>query len=446
MTFNDNPISKSLPHSLTRLSPRHSRARGLLGAAALAGFVVGCSVGGGGSVCQQALDHLASCTGSSPVVFPGCCDGQMAESAREALSLSCELVGAPKADGDCPDLMARLGMCDGASATLGPWGLRITSIVATDSRCRHEGSDLLEPGLELRNAPTVEKCLETREFRPTIDVGDEETYWAAGVPDPTEEKLAILSPYGLENADDVLLANVGHVDGTFAIARIPDRAFDTARALYLIETFETSGIRGSHAMVRIRFDAPVVELYRQYPPSSAPIGVTQEIVLSVHAIAVRGGSYDPLGTGIHDGMALARGVYSIEHKVQDVLLERMHTVEQYKLRMTGDDIRRYVATYTADAPERLFTTSYHTFWRNCGTEVLQVFKDAFPERNYPAPESLDNTPFLELLADAISGRLLPDIIPEKVRPALESRGLFDGVAEPWATDPTIQEVVWALGG
>ncbi len=70
------------------------------------------------------------------------------------------------------------------------------------------------------------------------------------------------------------------------------------------------------------------------------------------------------------------------------------------------------------------TTSNHTFRRNCGAEVSQVLKDAFRERNYPAPESLDNTPFLQLLADAISGRLPPDIIPEKVRPALENRGLL----------------------
>ena len=413
----------------------------------LVALAAACAQSDDETVCQQALDHLASCTDSSAVVFAGSCDDQMAESARDALEVDCEGINAPKSDGDCPELFARLGMCGGASATLGPWGLRVTNVVATDSRCRHAGADLLEPGLELRHAPTFEKCLETAEFRPTIDIGAEATYLAAGVPDPAQESLAILSPYRLNDATDaLLLANVGHVDGTFTVAQIPLGAFDTAHAFYLIETFEISGFRGSHGMIRVRFDTPVVELYSQYPASASPIAATQDIVLSVHAIAVRGGSYDPLGTGIHDGMALARGIYSIEHKVQDVLMERLHTVDQYQLRMTGDDIRRYVTEYAAGAPERLFTVSYHTFWRNCGTELLQTFTDTFPERGYAEPESLDTTPLLQVLADALSGRLLPDIVPEKVRPALERRSLFEAVAEPWASDPTIQEVVRGLGG
>lgn len=427
----------------------------LLGVAAMLGLTIGCAGGGGdpgapsleSDVCQDAVDYVAACEGREASPFLGACEGELEANALDALSLECgQLVGG-KADGDCPEFMARMGMCGGASATLGPWGMRFTQIVSTTSACRRASRDLVEPGLELRNVGSIETCMETNEFRPVIDIGHEDTYRDAGVPYPAQERKAILSPYGLDDDSGVhVLGNVGHVDGVFTVARIPDAAFDDAQAFYLIESFEISGIQGSHGMIRVRFAAPVVELYEQYPASSSPKARTQDLILSVHAVTVRGGSYDPLGAGLHDGMALARGVYSIENKVKDVLIQREHDVDQYKLKMTGDDIRRYVSTYNLDAPDRIFTTSYHTFRRNCGTELLQVFADAFPERGYPPPETFDNTPVLEALGDALNGRMLPDIIPAKVRPALESRGLFDGVAEPWETDPTVQPIVEDLGG
>lgn len=426
------------------------------GVAAILGLTVGCAGGSGGEagapsleaeVCQDAVDYVAACEGREASAFLGTCEGALEADALDVLSLECgQLVGG-KADGDCPEFMARMGMCGGASATLGPWGMRYTRIVSTTSTCRRANRDLVEPGLALRNVGSAETCMETNEFRPVIDIGHEGTYRDAGVPYPSEERVAILSPYGLEDDAGVrVLGNVGHVDGAFTVARIPDTAFDSAEAFYLIESFEISGIQGSHGMVRVRFAAPVVELYEQYPASSTPVATTQDLILSVHAVTVRGGSYDPLGAGLNDGMALARGVYSIENKVKDVLIQREHNVDQYKLRMSGDDIRRYFSNYNLGAPDRLFTTSYHTFSRNCGTELLQVFADAFPERGYPPPATFDNTPLLEALGDALNGRMLPDIIPAKVRPALESRGLFDGVAEPWSTDPTVQSIVVELGG
>ncbi|MCU0691489.1 MAG: hypothetical protein MUF54_08810, partial [Polyangiaceae bacterium] len=201
------------------------------------------------------------------------------------------------------------------------------------------------------------------------------------------------------------------------------------------------------------FAGPVVELFNQHPSSNTPIATTKDIILSVHAVTVRGGKYDPLGSGISDGMALARGVYTIENKVKDVVIQREHKVEQYKLKMSGDDIRTYTRSFAKNSPERVFTASYHTFGRNCGTELLQVFMEAFPERNYPPPASLADTDFERLneeIQDTMQrvkdGRLLPDIIPSMVRPALEQRGVFDAPTDPWSTDPSVKAVEARLRG
>ena len=319
----------------------------------------------------------------------------------------------------------------------GPWGMRSSAFLASSDDCRRVKGDVLEPGFKLSKSQSSSNCMETKFFRPVISLTSLKSYTDAGVFKPDNEKLLVLHQFGLD-ADDgtksAVLANVGHAvngetDGQFFTARIPLSAFDTAEAYYLIESFKVGPIAGSHGMMRFQFTSPVVDLYPQSGPDMDKIAAkTNGIVFSVHAIPAQNAGFDPLGAGMNSGMALGRGIYTPENKMADVIEKQKHTLQQIKLKLDSTQKRKFFETYVADGPNRFYQVPYHTLDNNCGTELLQVFADAF---GMPKPQSFANEGFFKGIKAAMTGRMLPDIFPDQVRSALKDRNIYDSEAADW---------------
>ncbi len=280
--------------------------------------------------------------------------------------------------------------------------------------CAFDLADPFEPRERLPRGAYRGRCYDTRSARPVIVLDDDRA-----------------APYGGVSDDELVLANVFH-DGRFWVARVPIDAVEVV--LFQLEYFPAI-VPAGHTQMRVRFrdDAPVT-LIAQSGPDAGRTTTVQDLVMSVEAIGQPGYRYDLLRGLVNDFGAVYR-VTSLAAKVDHMIVQQGHRVEQWALFLEPDETRRLVESFAYESDARRMQTMYNTLFVNCTNEAIRIID-----------LSVDYT-----VAEQV-GRFLAKITefyPNIIRPALIARGLLPlDQSSDWpelADDPTIADILDQLG-
>jgi len=280
--------------------------------------------------------------------------------------------------------------------------------------CAFDPSDPFEPLERIPRGAYREHCYVTRAARPAVVLDDERA-----------------APYGGTRDDELVLANVFH-DHRFWVARIPLDGVD--RVLFQLEYFPAI-VPAGHTQMRVRFrdDAPVV-LIAQSGSDAGQYVTVQDLVVSVEAIGQPGYEYDLLRGLVNDFGAVYR-VTSLAAKVDHMIVERQHRVEQWELYLEPGEPRHLIENFFYESDTRRMQSMYNTLFVNCTNEAIRILD-----------ESVDYS-----LAEQV-GRFfakITEFYPNVIRTALIARGLLPlDQSSDWpelAEDPTIADILTDLG-
>lgn len=171
---------------------------------------------------------------------------------------------------------------------------------------------------------------------------------------------------------ELVLANVHHA-GKFWVARVPLDGVEAV--LFQLEYFPAI-VPAGHAQLRVRFaeSSPVL-----LTSQSAADGLVEEaltdLVLSVEAIGQPGYKYD-IVRGVLDDFGTAYRVVSLSDKLAHMVVRQQHEVEQWALRLEGDEAARLLERYAAAGESRRMQTMYNTLFVNCTNEAVRILDEA----------------------------------------------------------------------
>ena len=299
------------------------------------------------------------------------------------------------------------------ASRFGPWPLAFSGdgVVSLDNKCKK--SDFYDLGMSFLGKTATDpasanikqlagKCIETRFFRPTINV--EKQY---------DSKFNIS-----RKANHIYAANVKHTNG-FYIAEIP--ADKIQKVSYWIEQFGSIDLV-SHGMMLLHFSSPV-KLYSQKEGSSQTVTV-RKLVLSVHAVG-DDNNYDPVNKGLAKSYAMARGIFTLDQKLSDVILGQGNSLKEFDINMASNDAEKFLKKYISGSQNRLYSKHYDTLKANCGTELLYIMHQTMGTAKPKTPNIIS---FLRnMVRTGFSFRnssSIPDITPGYAFKAMYDRSLI----------------------
>ena len=214
--------------------------------------------------------------------------------------------------------------------------------------CTFDADDLYEPRSRFQKGPSIGECHDTQSKRPVGFVDDDlaEAY------------------QGLE--DHYALYNVFH-NGDFWIAFVPHHS---VKHVYFQLEYFPAVVPAGHAQLRIEYDQPIM-LYGQSTHVQGQIDQTHNLALSIEAVTPVGGEYD-LFKGARDHFAIAYRVTTMEARFQSMIVDQDHHVEQWRLNLTPDESEAILPHYVSVSSTHLLSFSYHTLFKNCTTEIIEV--------------------------------------------------------------------------
>ncbi len=280
--------------------------------------------------------------------------------------------------------------------------------------CIFDSTDPFEPRERVPRGAHQGRCYDTRSARPVIVLDDSRA-----------------APYGGVGDDDLVLANVFHDDRLW-VARVPVDAVEVV--LFQLEYFPAI-VPAGHTQLRVRFrdDAPVT-LTAQSGLDAGRTTKVRDLVMSVEAIGQPGYKYDLLRGLVNDFGAVYR-VTSLAAKVDHMIVQQGHRVEQWELYLEPAETRRLVENFAYESDARRMQTMYNTLFVNCTNEAIRIIDLSV---DYTAAEQV--------------GRFLAKITefyPNIIRPALIARGLLPlDQSSDWpelADDPTVADILDQLG-
>ncbi len=247
-------------------------------------------------------------------------------------------------------------------------------------------------------------CVDQRDYRPTLTLSAEET-----------------TRYGFENwSDRISVANVRATDGWYT-ASIPFNAAREANFMVVIRKMVLLGVRGGHAQLRVKFDAPVI-LTPQWPANPANRIETDELIFSANPTGFDGPSrYDPIKN--FDGSLLnARGIHTREESLKHTFSDsHADTEKQYKLDIAGWELALYIKKYIERATETRLTQRFILTYRNCDSTQFEILDSVLSHRYQKIQKPFD---------------------PEFAKQRLLERNLIteDSELQPFETEPWAQDV------
>ncbi|MEO0445277.1 MAG: DUF4105 domain-containing protein [Verrucomicrobiota bacterium] len=150
--------------------------------------------------------------------------------------------------------------------------------------------------------------------------------------------------------------------------------------IFQMERFPPERI-AAHTQVRVSFPRRSIKWYAS--PGDLTRGKIgdrlSDLVFSVEAWWVQGDEYSLLrGTKNHFTMVF-RGV-SLESKVQSMIREKEHTVEQWKLTATPHQIEQFIRGFADRSQEASGKIPYHTVRVNCTTEPFSLLESVLNQK------------------------------------------------------------------
>ncbi|QJB25250.1 DUF4105 domain-containing protein [Limnospira fusiformis SAG 85.79] len=244
--------------------------------------------------------------------------------------------------------------------------------------------------------------------------------------------------YGIE-PEAIAVANVSH-QNQFWVAKILPNS--VAEVIYQLEY----PFPASHAQLRFRFSpGSEVVLIPQIPGSPQSPVQLKDLIFSVEAVAVVGGNFD-LVAGFFDNFAIAYRLVSLESRVQRMIIQDGHKVQQIQLNLTPTQRNQLLLNAITKSHQAGLTQMYNSLSRNCTTEVFRIIdqtigyqRDPHSEEelliNAPTGEkisillangSLDQKAINQFLADSLDDtklEFLQEHIPNISPNALQRRGI-----------------------
>ena len=176
-----------------------------------------------------------------------------------------------------------------------------------------------------------------------------------------EHALAFQDPTGY-----LVINNLYH-RGSFWVAFIPER--DVSNVYFQLEYFPAV-IPAGHTQLRVEYQRPVI-LYGQSPSVKGLRDEIFDLTLSIEAVTRPGDQYDLL-KGTQEHFAVAYRVTSMEARFEDMVLRQGHHVEQWRLLLEQDEADMLLLHYIAESAEHQLEHSYHTLFKNCTTEIIEI--------------------------------------------------------------------------
>jgi hypothetical protein len=269
----------------------------------------------------------------------------------------------------------------------------------TSPECRMNNSDPFEIGARAKSGQSSGKCYRF-DHRPVTIL--------------TEAEVLLL---GLPTwSGSVFVANLVHIiEGNldFFIASIPiERATGANLVLsyFLSPRREPLFVDPGHAMIRVLFSKDI-DIYQQSLQSLIYVGSVRELVLSMDSNMQF--SFNPVMlTRVADGsLALVSTIFTFEAKFGIHGENFKKPTEQWRLKMTDEQVSEFVSRYIQGAENRAASQTYSLNKANCSSEMLKIFDDMFEY----SEDQLAN----------ISKVKNREWIPAQLPSALNARGLLD---------------------
>ena len=260
-----------------------------------------------------------------------------------------------------------------------------TEIIVPEN-CAFDADDPYEPRSRFTHGPWLGACHDTRKRRPVYQLED-----------------SIAQQY-----QDVegwtALANIYHADG-FWIAFVPNDALETV--FFQLEYFPAV-IPAGHTQLRLKYEEPIL-LYGQSTHVLGQVDYTHDLVLSIEAVTQVGDRYD-LFKGTQEHFSIAYRVTTLQARYHSMITLQNHHVEQWVLDLEPEEKQELLATYVANSSGFSLKYAYHTLFRNCTTEIIEILDQVV---KYTWGEQVKK--FLVKVTE---------IYPNIVRAALVARGLM----------------------
>jgi len=168
-----------------------------------------------------------------------------------------------------------------------------------------------------------------------------------------------------------IIKNVFH-NGKFYVAVIP--AYGPRHVIVQLEHFAPEWIAG-HTQLRFSFDQPV-KLYESKMGKDVnhakPEYELHDLLFSAEYHAPKGVKYDLLGGAKEGNFNLVHRLTSMEAKVDSMIRDQGHTVDQWRLELFPDQREHLFETALARAEEAGYKESYHTITKSCTTELWDI--------------------------------------------------------------------------
>lgn len=187
--------------------------------------------------------------------------------------------------------------------------------------------------------------------------------------------------YGIE-PEAIAVANVSH-QNQFWVAKILPNS--VAEVIYQLENFP-SPIPAAHTQLRFRFSpGSEVLLIPQIPGSPQSPVQLKDLIFSVEAVAVVGGNFD-LVAGFFDNFAIAYRLVSLESRVQRMIIQDGHKVQQIQLNLTPTQRNQLLLNAITKSHQAGLTQMYNSLSRNCTTEVFRIIDQTIGYHRAPHSE------------------------------------------------------------
>lgn len=225
-----------------------------------------------------------------------------------------------------------------------------------------------------------------------------------------------------QNRDLIAVANISHND-QFWVALIP---VSSAERLFVqMERFPPKWI-AAHTQIRLQFSgSESVILVPQSKKNKSPITHTKDLVFSSEFNAPAGVNYDLIkGLNTYSPhFAINHRVLSLQEKVNKIVIEEKHQVEQFPLNLTQTEIKTFLKNWFARSAKEKMSSMYSTLTCSCTTELYRVLDESvdYKKRGMKKPKSVGRIPVLtesdlksrKLLAE---GKRFPDLDIEQGMP------------------------------
>ncbi|BAI92486.1 hypothetical protein NIES39_L03290 [Arthrospira platensis NIES-39] len=230
-----------------------------------------------------------------------------------------------------------------------------------DANCRCDVNDRFDPQAKMPQGIHQGKCINSCHQRSLRRLSAAEA-----------------AEYGIE-PQAIAVANVSHQNQFWVAQILPN---SVAEVIYQLENFP-SPIPAAHTQLRFRFSpGSEVLLIPQIPGSHQSPVKLQDLIFSVEAVAVVGGNFD-LVAGFFDNFAIAYRLVSLESRVQRMIIEDGHQVQQIQLNLTPAQKNQLLLNAITKSQQAGLTQMYNTLNRNCTTEVFRIIDQTIGYHSAP---------------------------------------------------------------